>query len=69
MVSFFAKVKIFRFWPKTMDYSPWFDFRGSKKKFGKKDTIGKSISRGAEWCKFQLRSTFHCGVMGTVVVS
>ena len=20
----FAKVKIFRFWPKTMDYSPWF---------------------------------------------
>ena len=29
----------------------------------KKDTIGKSISRGAEWHKFQLRSTFHCGVM------
>ena len=23
------------------------------------DTIGKGISRGAEWCKFQLRSTFH----------
>ena len=21
--------------------------------------IGKSISRGAEWCKFQLRSTFQ----------
>ena len=29
--SFFAKVKIFRFWPKTMDYNPWFDFRRSKK--------------------------------------
>ena len=31
MVSFLAKVKIFRFWPKTMDYSPWFDFSGPKK--------------------------------------
>ena len=26
MKLFFAKVKIFRFWPKTMDYSPWFFF-------------------------------------------
>ena len=24
--SFFAEVEIFRFWPKTMDYNPWFDF-------------------------------------------
>ena len=31
MVSFFAEVKIFRFWPKTMDYNPWFDFWESKK--------------------------------------
>ena len=31
MVSFFfAKVKIFRFWPKTMDYSPWFAFWSPK---------------------------------------
>ena len=30
----------------------------------KNDTIGKSISRGAEWCKFQLHSTFQCVVMG-----
>ena len=29
--SFLAKVKIFRFWPKTMDYNPWFDFRSPKK--------------------------------------
>ena len=29
----------------------------------KKDTIGKGTSRGAEWRKFQLHSTFHCGVM------
>ena len=28
----------------------------------KKDLIGKGISRGTEWRKFQLRSTFHCGV-------
>ena len=26
--------------------------------------IGKSISRGAEWRKFQLYSTFHLGVKG-----
>ena len=31
MVSFFDKVKIFRFWPKTMDYNPWFDFWERKK--------------------------------------
>ena len=31
LVSFFAKVKIFRFWPKTMDYNPWFDFVSPKK--------------------------------------
>ena len=26
-----AKVKIFIFRPKTMDYNPWFDFRNPKK--------------------------------------
>ena len=31
MVLFLAKVKIFKFWLKTMDYSPWFDFSESKK--------------------------------------
>ena len=31
MVSFFAEVKIFRFWQKTMDYNPWFDFQSPKK--------------------------------------
>ena len=30
MKSFFAEVKIFIFRPKTMDYSPWFDFWESK---------------------------------------
>ena len=29
--SFTTKVKIFRFWPKTMDYNPWFDFWRSEK--------------------------------------
>ena len=33
--SLFGKVKIFRFGPKTMDYSPWFDFLESKKRFEK----------------------------------
>ena len=28
------------------------------------DIIGKGISRGAEWRKFQLHSTFHRGVKG-----
>ena len=31
----------------------------------KNDFIGKSISRGAEWRKFQLPSTFQCGCMAT----
>ena len=31
MKSYFAKVKIFIFRPKTMDYSPWFDFWESGK--------------------------------------
>ena len=31
MKSFFVKVKIFIFRPKTMDYSPWFDFQSPKK--------------------------------------
>ena len=31
MAFFFGEVKIFRFWPKTMDYSPWFEFWESKK--------------------------------------
>ena len=31
MAFFFGKVKIFHFWPKTMDYSPWFYFEGPKK--------------------------------------
>ena len=33
MKSYFAKVKIFIFRPKTMDYSPWFDVSESKKRF------------------------------------
>ena len=33
-----------------------------RKKFWDKDIIGKGISRGAEWHKFQLRSTFQWGV-------
>ena len=31
MKSFLAEVKKFIFWPKTMDYSPWFDFSESEK--------------------------------------
>ena len=31
MISFLTKVKIFRFWPKTMDYSPWVFFAESEK--------------------------------------
>ena len=36
MASFFTGDKIFRFWPKTMDYSPWFFFLESKKSFEKR---------------------------------
>ena len=36
MKSFFTKVKIFIFGPKTMDYSPWFDSWEPKKSLEKK---------------------------------
>ena len=36
MESFFAEVKILIFRPKTMDYSPWFDFWESKKHLEKR---------------------------------
>ena len=36
MKSFLAEVKILIFRPKTMDYSPWFDFWESKKSFEKR---------------------------------
>ena len=32
---FIAEFKIFRFWPKTMDYSLWFDFQEHKKSMRK----------------------------------
>ena len=35
MILLLAEVKIFRFAPKTMDYSTWFDF-GSRKKVVRK---------------------------------
>ena len=35
LIRFFGKVNIFRFWPKTMDYNPWFDFWRSEKSFEK----------------------------------
>ena len=42
LVSLFVKiatfrffVQIFRFWPKTMDYSPWFHFLELEKSVGK----------------------------------
>ena len=45
---------------KTMHYSPWFSARIWKSKFlPKQHIIRKGISRGAEWCKFQLCSTFQ----------
>ena len=44
MESFFAKVKFFRFWPKTMDYNPWF-FLGSPKKVLRKVYHPKVIEK------------------------
>ena len=58
MVSFFDKVKIFRFWPKTMDYSPWFDFWESEKVLRKirhmKEHL-KSFSMNFVWVKLHVQ--------------
>ena len=43
LVPYFAKVEIFRFWPKTMDYSPWFHFSKSKKVFGKVYNVNEHL--------------------------
>ena len=45
---------------KTPYYSPGVLAKISERNdFGKLGFIGKGISRGAEWCKFQFRSTFQ----------
>ena len=48
--------------PKTMDYGLVFGQNLKILTLAKKDTIRKGISRGAEWRKFQLHSTFQRGV-------
>ena len=53
------------FWTRkneTMDYSPWPTKNRKILTSGGKDAIGKSISIGAEWHKFQLSSTFQRGI-------
>ena len=52
----------------TSKNKPWTIVNGFGPKsenfdFAKSDANGKSISRGAEWHKFQLHSTFQWGVM------
>ena len=51
MVSFLAEVKIFRFWPKTMDYNPWFYFSESEKSF---------VIRIPPWTKRKEKSNGAC---------
>ena len=47
MKSFVSEVKIFIFRPKTMDYSPWFDFLGSEKS-SKKRIASERASQGEQ---------------------
>ena len=49
MAFFFAELKIFRIWPKTMDYNPWFDF-WSPKKVMRKPYLLKEKSNGVCFC-------------------
>ena len=52
MKSFLAKVKIFIFRPKTMDYSPWFDFWESKKSLEKRippEQVSQEQQNGANF--------------------
>ena len=45
MKLLFTEVKIFIFRPKTMDYSPWFDFRESEKSLEKR-ILSERASQG-----------------------
>ena len=51
---------------KTLDYSLWFlsklDQTMTSPKHFKKDFMQKPFLKGAEWCLFQFRSIFQCGV-------
>ena len=51
---------------KTLDYSLWFSLKFDETmtspKLFKKDIMQKPFLIGAEWCSFQRRSTFQCGV-------
>ena len=52
MKSFFAEVKIFIFRPKTMDYSPWFEFLDSEKSFEKRipsERVSQGDQNGASF--------------------
>ena len=43
----------------TMDYSPCFSTKSDFFTLAKNDIIGKGISRGADWHKFELHSSFQ----------
>ena len=58
MELFFAEVKIFSFWPKTMDYSPWFFFC-SPKKVVRKVYHRKGNEKRNLMALFQLHSMFE----------
>ena len=47
------------FYQSALLYSMVFGQKRMELILANKDTNGKGISRGAEWCKFQLRSTFQ----------
>ena len=64
MQSFFAEVKFFIFRPKTMDYSPWFDFWESKKSSEKRipsERASQEEQNGTSF-RFQLHGTFQQGI-------
>ena len=57
MVSFLYEIKFFSFRPKTMDYSPWFDF-SSPKMFVRKVWHFKEYVKRNLMALFQSHSTF-----------
>ena len=61
MESFFAKLKISIFRPKTMDYSPWFDIWESEKISEKKIPYKRHL-KSSRMAQISVKATFHFGV-------
>ena len=71
LVSCFAEVKIFSFWPKTMDYnySPWFFFWESEKSFEKSVPLYSKRKEKSNGACFSHTATSSAELLAFIVLN